>query len=327
MILVVGAAGQLGSRIVRKLSEAGQPTRAFVRTTSNYAALQNLPNVEVAFGDLKDAASVANACKDVTAVISTANVVIPSRKDYSFQKDEGDGHKNLVAACKQEGVRQFILASVPVTPIDQRIPTNIFKRQTEKALIDSGVPYTIFRLSIFLDSWLVLIGGSTPLRGGGQNQTVQRKFWFSNLYLSIIGGMIEKRGLAVLTGNGTAKHAFVTLDDVASMMIGAIQHPAMQCRIVEVGGPQILSWRELLDIYGKVIGRKIRIVSMPTPVAAVLQSILGLISPAAANIMGLNRLVTYNSAYDMSELSQTFGIKLKTAEEFLREKTSASPTK
>lgn len=322
MNLVVGAAGQLGSRIVRKLSESGQPVRAFVRQTSDYKSLEALPGVEIAFGDLKDAASVQQACEGVTAVIATANVVIPSRKDYSFEADEGQGYTNLIDAAKAAGVAQFIFASVPVTPIDDRILTNTYKRRTEQKIIASGIPYTIFRLSIFLDVWLVLVGGSLPLRGSGANQTTKRGFWFSRNFLSVVGGLIDKRGLAMLTGDGKARHAFVTVDDVATMFVRAIGNPAVTNKVLETGGPQILSWRQLLGIYGDVIGRKVRIVPMPVPVARVMGSLLGRVSPAAGNIMGLNQLVTHDSAYDMTELSKVFDIELKTAEQYLREKAA-----
>lgn len=75
MILVVGATGQLGTAVVRKLVAAGRPVRAFVRQDSHHAHLAGLP-VELAVGDLRNFASVAAACTGVDAVIATANSVI-----------------------------------------------------------------------------------------------------------------------------------------------------------------------------------------------------------------------------------------------------------
>ena len=67
MILVVGATGQVGTAVVRKLVADGRPARAFVRRTSNYQHLQGL-GVELAFGDLRDPASLETAAHGISAV-------------------------------------------------------------------------------------------------------------------------------------------------------------------------------------------------------------------------------------------------------------------
>ncbi len=76
MILVVGATGDLGTTIVRKLVAANQPVRAFVRPTSRYQRFQG-GGIELAFGDLRDPASIDAACQGVDVVIATANVNAP----------------------------------------------------------------------------------------------------------------------------------------------------------------------------------------------------------------------------------------------------------
>ena len=72
MILVVGATGQLGAAVVRKLVERGIPVRGLARTTSSYQHLER-EGVELAFGDLRDEASLFAACENVDKVIATAN--------------------------------------------------------------------------------------------------------------------------------------------------------------------------------------------------------------------------------------------------------------
>jgi len=61
-VLVVGATGQLGTRVVQQLSAAHKPVRAFVRTTSRQDHLR-LPGVQLVHGDLRDAASIDAACQ------------------------------------------------------------------------------------------------------------------------------------------------------------------------------------------------------------------------------------------------------------------------
>ena len=93
MILVVGASGQLGVAVVNRLAAAQKPEsiRAFVRPSSQTEHL-HLPNVELAYGDLRNAASLDTACRGVDVVIATANTVAP-RGPYSFDSIEGDGYR------------------------------------------------------------------------------------------------------------------------------------------------------------------------------------------------------------------------------------------
>ena len=82
-VLVVGASGQLGTRIVQQLAAAQRPVRAFVRPTSQQAHLR-LPGVELVQGDLGDVASIDAACRGAGAVIATANAVAPAWQHLRF---------------------------------------------------------------------------------------------------------------------------------------------------------------------------------------------------------------------------------------------------
>ena len=75
MILVVGATGLVGGDVCRRLAASGTAVRALVRATSDparVAALEAL-GVETVVGDLRDPASLAEACRDASAVICTAS--------------------------------------------------------------------------------------------------------------------------------------------------------------------------------------------------------------------------------------------------------------
>src|SRR6266446_4376372 len=99
MILIVGATGQLGTALVRRLASKGEKVRAFVRPTSKSEHLKD-PNVELAFGDLRDADSLEAACKGADVIIATANTVAPNAK-YSFEQIEAQGYRNLLASAKR----------------------------------------------------------------------------------------------------------------------------------------------------------------------------------------------------------------------------------
>lgn len=139
MILVVGATGQLGTAVVRRLAAWKQLVRAFVRPTSNHQHLRG-PGIELAFGDLRDAASVDKASEGVTTVIATANTVVP-RANYSFEQVEGLGYQNLLNSSRRNHVKQLIFMSVPVTPYDDKVLTFRYKRLIEQT--DSEQRYSV----------------------------------------------------------------------------------------------------------------------------------------------------------------------------------------
>ena len=110
MILVVGATGQLGTAIVRKLCDRRLPVRALVRDTSNYNPI-NRDGVELVFGDLCNKDSLEAACQNVDTIIATANAAVPTQKRDSFRSVDDIGYANLIAAANRAKVRHFIYPS------------------------------------------------------------------------------------------------------------------------------------------------------------------------------------------------------------------------
>src|SRR5687767_5120399 len=94
MILVVGATGQLGTAIVRKLLNDGRRMRALVRETSNYSHFSGT-DAEIVKGDLRDPSSLASACEGVDTVIATANTALPREKTDSFGTVDDRGYEDL----------------------------------------------------------------------------------------------------------------------------------------------------------------------------------------------------------------------------------------
>lgn len=162
-VLVVGATGQLGTAVVRRLGARGLPVRTLARRGSAYRHLEG-GGVDIAFGDLREAASLDAACRDVETVVATANAVVP-RGGGRFADTEELGYGNRIASFRRRGVRRFVHVSVPKTSFDARVPTFAAKRRTEEALAKSGLEVCVFRCSLFMDDWFALMGSSIPLRG------------------------------------------------------------------------------------------------------------------------------------------------------------------
>jgi uncharacterized protein YbjT (DUF2867 family) len=145
--------------------------------------------------------------------------------------------------------------SMPVTPHDDKVPTFRFKRIVERLLIDSGIPYTIFRGSAFIDDWFAMLGSSLPLRGA-EAATLRRPFWFARAFTRSTGHLIERRGVALVPGSGKSRHAFVALEDVAAFLAGAVRRTDIGNPVLELGGPEVLSWDEVVALFTRYSGAR-----------------------------------------------------------------------
>lgn len=319
-VLVVGATGQLGTAVIDRLRAAGIPVRALVRPSSPRAFEPE--GVELAFGDLRDPESLVAACQGVERVVATANAVVP-RGRASFEEVESTGYDNLVDACKAEGVRRILFMSVAETALDKSVTTFRLKRQIEERIRGSGLAYSFFRGAAFMDDWFALMGSSIPLRGA-KAHTLRRPFWFAKGFLSMAATSIEKRGFAVVPGDGKTRHAYVALDDVAAILAAAAAAPEDGENLVaDLGGPEVLTPEEVVAIFARVLGRPIRIVHAPAKVYRVLADVFEPFSPQAGNLMAMSWAAALSGFdFDGRPLAERFGVRLTTAEEFLRSKAS-----
>ncbi|MFQ5699349.1 MAG: SDR family oxidoreductase [Myxococcota bacterium] len=321
MILVVGATGQLGSAVVRKGLQEGLRVRALVRPGSRFEPLR-AAGADIAMGDLRDVASLRRSLEGVSAVIATATVVFP-RGAYAFAADEGRGYENLLSACRERDVEQFIFTSIARFPerYTRAVPTLRWKRHVEGLAIRSGVPYTIFRPGPFMDDYL--IGSRIPLRGA-EYATLRRPFWLSRLYLERLGSLVEERGVALVPGRAGACHSFIALDDVATFLLRALGDPAAHNACIDLGGPQDLSWNEVAGLYAKLLGRSVRAIGLrPSLLLRLASTLLGPFSEAAANQLGiLWCLASREVRLEGHHAADLLGVRLTTAERFLEHKIS-----
>jgi dihydroflavonol-4-reductase len=110
--LVTGATGLLGNNIVRQLVEAGESVRVLARATSDPRPLEGLP-VERVSGDVREAASVAQACRGVDCVIHSAgHVHIGWQQLDQHRQINVEGARNIAAAARAAGARLVHVSSI-----------------------------------------------------------------------------------------------------------------------------------------------------------------------------------------------------------------------
>lgn len=320
MYLVVGATGHVGGAVVRQLSERGASVRAFVRRDGNVEHLRGLPGVELAYGDLREPASVRDAVRGCRYVIATANGVAPRRRsDVGIERAAYPG---LIAAATAAGVERFVYLSTIPLPDDERVPMQRDKRFVEGVLMRSGIEFAVLRPTAFMESWLAMPGSSIPLRGDPTN-TLRRPFWFLRGFRAVTRRMVEDRGRMVVNGGAEARICLISVEDVARMLVAACTHDRARNAVLEVGGPEVLTGRDVADVYAQLLGRPVTVTAAPVGVFRVLARVLAPFSPAAANLMALNVATATGEAIASPDVAEELGVgPLERVETFLKGKVA-----
>lgn len=132
-VLAVGATGKFAGYVVPELVKRGAKVRALVRDPAQADAAKAAGATEVAIGDLRDSASVANAVAGVNGVFHIGP---------AFAPDEATMGVALVDAAQHAGVSKFVFSSV-IQPTNTRLKNHASKIPVEEALYSSRLEYTI----------------------------------------------------------------------------------------------------------------------------------------------------------------------------------------
>ena len=295
MILIVGSTGLVGGMITQMLLEQGRPLRLLVRPGSDYRRFVTA-GADATLGDLKNPASLAAACRGIDTVITTASAGSRGGDDTA-QTVDLEGNRSLIEATRAAGVKQFIFISALIATPDLPVPVPRAKALTEAALHASGLTYTIVAANGIADVMFPLV----------------------------VGYPISLGRPVTLVGEGRRRHSYIAARDVAAFATAAIEHPSALNRRLEIGGPEALSWRDVVAAYERTLGRPIPVQWIPPgellpdlpPTPGLTEMVSGLMAA----------LETFDTPLDMSELSRTFGVTPTTIDELLAERHATTEEK
>lgn len=285
--LVIGATGLVGLEVCRRLSEAGAKVRALIRTTADAqkrAELERL-GIELADGDLKDPASLALACAGVQSAISTASSTLTRQPGDSIETVDRRGQLALVDAARTAGVEHFVFVSFRDNPAI-RYPLTEAKREVEEALKKSGMAYTILQASYFMEVWL-----SPAL------------------------GFDAANGKVRIYGDGSQPISWISYKDVARAAAAAVAEPAARNRIVELGGPQALSAREVVRMFEAAGAGEIATEAVPE--SALAAQLTAASDPLEKTFAGLMLQCAGGDAIDPTAGGRLFPFRMTSVRDFI----------
>ncbi len=235
MIFVTGGTGYVGSRLVQKLVEQGRPVRLLVRDAAA-AQREFARGVEFAGGDVTRPETLAAAMAGVETVIHLV-AIIREHGGVTFERINYRGTVNVVDAAKAAGARRYLQMSALGALPDPHFPYHDTKYRAEEYVKASGLDWTIFRPSLIF--------------GPGDQ------------FFSTLAGLAKLPAPFVLPDGGTAKFQPVWLWDVVDAFIAALDNPATIGQTYELGGPDILTYREMVGVLMDATGHHRPAVPVP----------------------------------------------------------------
>jgi uncharacterized protein YbjT (DUF2867 family) len=293
MILIVGVTGVLGNETARQLLAAGYKVRGLTRDPGRAEDLKEL-GAEIVQGDLIDTSSLWRACQGVDAVLASAHQLMGTGQ-YKSEAVDDKGHRALIDASKDTGVKHFVYISIQNASPDH--PADFFrtKAKLEEHLKASGLSYTILRPPALME-WHVhnLLGASTLTKGK-----------------------------TTIFGSGNNPTNFIAGRDAAHMAVLALTDPRMKNRTIEMGGPDNVTKNQISEMYGRFSGKQPKVTNVPTGVMKFMGPILRPVQPVISRLMLLSVWGdTADQTFDPSVMLREFPMTLTRVEDFIREQVT-----
>lgn len=231
-VLVTGASGFVGREVTKALVANGVPVRAMVRSARGADALAHV-DCELVRGDVTDPASLLAAARGMRAIVHLVAVIEGSPE--TFERVMAAGTGNLVEASREAGVRRIVLMSALGTGSGATIPYFRAKWAAEQAVTRSGAAHTILRPSFILGP------------GGGALPRFAR--------------LARLLPVTPVLGPGTQRVQPIWIGDVVRAIELALEQE--QNALVELGGPEAVTWNELWQRLKAALGTRRPSVHVP----------------------------------------------------------------
>ncbi|MBL1108965.1 SDR family oxidoreductase [Streptomyces sp. 5-8] len=257
--LVTGATGYIGGRLVPELLDAGYRVRCLARSPGKLRDHPWAAQVETVRGDVTDADSVAAAMRDVDVAYYLVHAL---GSGGDFEETDRRAARVFGERAKAAGVRRIVylggLAPAAV-PEDRLSPHLRSRAEVGRILLASGVPTAVLRAAVII--------------GSGSVSFEMLRYLTERLPVMVTPSWVRTRIQPV------------AVRDVLRLLVGSARLPDDVNRRFDVGGPDILTYRDMMIRYARVAGLPRRLI-VPVPVLTPGLSSLwvGLVTPVPASI-------------------------------------------
>jgi uncharacterized protein YbjT (DUF2867 family) len=259
-ILVTGATGYVGGRLIPALLDAGYRVRAMARNLEKISCRPWAPHdrVELVRGDVLDLESLKKAASGCRAAYYLVHSMIAQKE--KFAEADRRAAQNMVQAAETAGLERMIYLGGLAEARDGPLSKHLQSRIEVAGILQSGpVPTTDLRAPMILGS------GSASFE--------------------ILRYLVERLPVMTTPRWVRSLNQPIAIRNVITYLAGSLEHDQTTGQTYDIGGPDILTYRDLLDIYAEEAHLTKRLI-IPVPVLTPTLSALWihLISPVPASI-------------------------------------------
>ena len=254
LILLTGASGYIGGRLLPSLEQQGYRIRCLARHPEILKPKVG-PSTEVVAGDVLDRASLDSALHGVDIAYY---LVHSMRSTGSFEETDRKGARNFSEAAKAAGVKGIIYVG-GLGSDEEELSTHLRSRhEVGDILRQSGLPVCEFRASAVIGS------GSASFE--------------------LIRALVERLPIMLTPRWVKGKAQPIAIDDLLDYLMEALRIPISSYRIYEVGGADQVSYADMMRAYGRQRGLNPLIIPVPVLTPWLSSLWLGLVTPLYARI-------------------------------------------
>jgi uncharacterized protein YbjT (DUF2867 family) len=253
LLLVTGASGYVGGRLVRALAERGERVRCLARRPHDLAS-RVPPSIDVVGGDVLDTSSLDAALAGVDTAFYLVHAM-GSRRD--FEDEDRRGAANFGRAARAAGVRRIVYLGGLGTASDLS-PHLASRQEVGRMLAESGVPTIELRASIILGS--------------------------GSLSYELIRSLVERLPVLVTPRWVRQLTQPIAIEDVIGYLAASSDAPMVGSEVVEIGGPDQVSYLDLMREHAAQRGLRRLIIQVPVLTPWLSSLWLGLVTPVYARV-------------------------------------------
>ncbi len=255
LVLVTGATGYVGGRLVPRLLERGYRVRCLVRDPNRLRDRRWAGDVDVVAGDALDYKTLHVALADV----DIAYYLIHSlASDEDFASTDRAAAHNFGRAAAEQGTRRIIYLG-GIEPKGSRQSRHLQSRvETGRYLAESGVPVTEFRAAVIVGS--------------------------GSLSFELIRYLTERVPLMICPKWVKTPTQPIAIRTVLEYLLAALETPESVGRVIEIGGDDILTYEQMFRIYARIRGLRRPIIPVPVLTPRLSSLWVGLITPLSTTI-------------------------------------------
>jgi uncharacterized protein YbjT (DUF2867 family) len=288
-ILLTGATGYVGGRLLTALEQRGHDVRCLARRPDN---LRRSPQSrhEVVQGDVLDADTLPPALAGIETAYYLVHALAGGR---DFVQDELQGARNFARAAREAGVHRIVYLG-GLVPAGEHLSAHLASRtEVGRILREEGPPTCELRASIVIGS--------------------------GSLSFEMIRALVQR--LPVMITPSWTRHRAqpIAIEDVIAYLLAAREVPLDASQVVEIGGPDQVSYADLMRIYAEECG--LRRPMLPVPVLSPRLSSywLAFITPLQARVGAkLIGSIRHDTVVDNPGPARAFGVEPRGVREAVR---------